>query len=366
MRGIFASILLGLILLAGCAQQSGTENVTNTTNTSVSNPPPVEVCSGTVCGSDGQTYNSDCEAELANVSVAYEGECVVENCTETDGGINVSVAGSVTKGNTTLDDYCIDESQLVEYTCLDNSIQLSTIQCGAGKECADGRCAPVQAPPENQTQNASVSGCVGPSAADIYASESASYNGSTYNDSCVEYTVVKDYFCKDNALQTINHQCPPGYGCTLGQCVQLKLLCNDDDGGNNTAVKGRTIVTKGIYTIFDETDKCVDDGKLKEGICLENNSAVYDEVLCASGTKCVNGRCVDSLCSESDGGNNIYKAGQTSTANDENDYFDYCVDDYTIHEYYCYGDEVNEDVVNCGAGYICNPDTDSCVQGSKS
>ncbi|MEW6722258.1 MAG: Kazal-type serine protease inhibitor, partial [Candidatus Micrarchaeota archaeon] len=193
MRGMFGLMLVGLLLLAGCAQQAPPENATNATNVT----PPVEECDGPVCGSDGTTYPTDCDAEVAGVSILYEGACVVvENCTETDSGIDAAVAGSVARGNETKDDYCLDGNQLVEYTCLDNAIDMATIQCGDGKECKEGRCAPIP-PPQNMTEP----GCAGPSETDLFVKGTVKYNGTEYSDSCVEYGIVKEWFCKDDKAE---------------------------------------------------------------------------------------------------------------------------------------------------------------------
>jgi hypothetical protein len=357
MRGFLLLIIAGLVIAAGCLgpeQPTNETNITNDTNVT----PPEPVCTGPVCGSDGVTYDTDCIAQYANVSVIHEGVCV-ENCTDSDGGSQPDETGTVTKGEDTFYDYCIDEQQLAEYICLDNSQELVTINCGEGKECFRDRCVKKPEPEPNITLE-----CVGPSEADVLVNESVSYNSTVYSDYCIEFDVVKDYFCKDNKPEAINNECPDGYGCQSGRCEKQYMKCTDSDGGNDTSKRGRIIVTKGLGTYVDEWDYCTDAVQLREYYCAEDNTSASQEIDCGSGSKCFEDRCVESKCSETDGGLNIYKKG-TITAGEE-EFTDECVNYEELHEYYCYGDEIRLKVTDCGPGYICNVDSSRCVEGEVS
>ena len=46
--------------------------------------PPIE---GPVCGCDGVNYADECDSDTAGMSIAYEGECEVEECGECDGKV---------------------------------------------------------------------------------------------------------------------------------------------------------------------------------------------------------------------------------------------------------------------------------------
>ncbi|MCI0504065.1 hypothetical protein L0Y65_05135 [Candidatus Micrarchaeota archaeon] len=365
MRGMLVLLLAAGLLVLGCAGQPGAGNQTvpNMTNQS-NNTPPVQACNGPVCGADGITYATDCEAELAGVSIEYQGECAKPpepNCSDSDGGLDIATAGTVSKGNESRQDYCLDATQLVEYTCLDNAMQMASVSCGENRTCEAGRCVPR--PPENTTPPAP-SGCTGPAENDVYARETTTYNGMEYTDSCVDYRTIKLYYCKDNALESINNQCPSGYGCTDGQCNWLQMTCTDTDAGNDTTKRGTVTVLKGYLTVGEHTDECIDDGMVTEWVCQENGTATVSEEACPSGTWCYNDHCIKGDCSETDGGDNIYRHGITT--DESGDYEDDCLSDYQIREYFCYGNEATYDDIDCGDDYICNSASGRCVEGSIS
>lgn len=356
MRAAFIFVLIGLILLGCTAPPEQKPNATNNTT----QPPP---CAGPVCGSDNVTYDTDCAAGIANVSVQYPGECQV-NCTETDNGVDIEIPGSVVRGDVTARDECVNGTSLLEYTCIDNQINSTTVDCGDGKECREGRCVakPPPPPPQNETPPVNP-GCVGPSTYDVYAKGSVTLNGTAYSDSCVEFQVVKDYFCKDGKMESINNECPPGYGCVGGACLKQEFVCTETDAGRDIFSKGSTVVTKGISTSFNKVDECDDIGTVIENYCTLNGTAVTENIECGSGYKCVSGRCIKSQCTDTDGGRDIYDFG-TAKGIDDVEYDDDCIDDYEIREYFCYGDDVDFDDIRCGSGYICNESEDECVEGS--
>jgi hypothetical protein len=358
MRGTILLLVTMSLLFSGCAgEPEPVDNVTDVTPPDITNDTE-PVCLGPVCGADGNTYETDCAATDAGIAVLYNGTCVVEEeCEDTDGGIVLDVAGTVTKGNDSYDDYCVDSDQLVEYACLDDDMEMATFSCGEGKECKDGECVETQEPePEPEL------GCVGPLEPNIDLPSTTSFNGTVYADTCVDMQTVKDYYCRDGELQSINNQCPPGHMCTNGKCVELVYSCTDSDNGSNIMERGRTIGMKGYITIFDKWDSCVDEGMVQEHSCLENDTGKTEDIECGSGYKCSGDRCVESKCSETDGGFDIYKGGTTKDRDDEKD--DNCLTDYKLKEYYCYGDEIKSKEKRCPEDYICLDDR--CVVGSIS
>lgn len=356
MRGIVLIILaLGFVAL-GCVGEQPEMNYSNVSDNVTVDEPPIYNCTGPVCGADGNTYHTDCDAMDANITILHTGTCEVEeNCTDSDGDVEPAVRGTVSKGNESHTDYCLDAEQLIEYSCLDNSITMVTVMCGEDEECKDGEC--ITKPEPNITI-----GCTGPIEPDIYIMESVTANGSTYTDTCIEFKTVKDYYCRDNELLSLNHECPPGYGCQEGRCLVFYMECAETDAGNDTLVRGKTTSTKGLLTIFSKWDECIDEGLIEEHYCLENGSAMTEEILCGSGFKCVSDRCVKSKCDETDDGLDIYDAGVTTV--DDVEYEDDCRSDYELREYYCYGDDVESVDKNCGKDHICN--RGQCVEGSIS
>lgn len=359
MRGYLILVLIG-ILLAGCAQPEAQENETLPEDGITTEP--VEQCIGPVCGMDGETYATDCEAEVAGVYVDYMGECLVlETCVDSDGGMDVTVAGTVELGDDSYDDYCADNGTLQEYNCVDNEVVMIAFDCAEGQECSGGRCVDTE-PPVNETPEVNMTGCEGPYYADIFSQDTAVFNGVEYTDECIEFDVVKDYLCKDDLLETINNECPSGYGCNQGVCVEQPFICKEDDLGNDTTTRSRTVVTRGLDVLFDQTDECADIATLKEHYCALNGTAVTEEITAPSGKKCLSGKFVDSKCSETDSGFDIYEFGVTSVYDVEEE--DDCITDYEIREYYCYGDEIYSKITHCGEGYICSSSNDKCVEGS--
>lgn len=360
MRGML--FLLVAIAACGCLMQpySGVEvkNVSN--NTSAVQPPPQPACLGPVCGADGLTYDTDCEAYNARVAIAYVGECLPPEppCNDSDGGVALASAGTVAKGNETHADYCLDQSQLVEYSCLEGKITMATVQCGEGKECAEGMCANRTSPARND----SLQPCLGISEPDIYIRQSVAWNGTNYSDVCVDFRTVKDYFCRGQELASINHQCEPGYGCTNGQCNQFVLSCSDTDGGNDTTARGKVTGVRGLATVSEDFDSCADVQFIREYLCLENGSVAYSEFSCGSGKKCSDGKCVWSACTETDGGKDAFSAGTVTLDNEDHE--DSCDDRRLLREFYCFGDGKREEIIACPQGHICN--NGKCVEGSVS
>ena len=356
MRGYIILVLIG-ILVAGCAQP----DVQDTDIDGGVTTEPIEECIGPVCGVDGKTYGSDCEADLAEVDIDYMGECLIlETCTDSDGGMEVTIAGTVEMGDDSYDDYC-ENNTLQEYNCVDNFVVLIPFDCTEDKECLDGKCVAPE-PEENETIEEPQTGCEGPYDADIFTQANVTFNGTVYTDECIEFDVVKDYLCKEDVMETINNECPSGYGCNQGVCEEQPFICSEDDFGNDTTTRSRTLVTRGMDILFDNADECLDIAILREHYCALNGTAVTEEITAPSGKKCISGKFIDSKCSETDGGLDIYERGVTTASGEEEE--DDCITDYEIREYYCYGDEIYSKITHCGDGYICSNSNNKCVEGS--
>ena len=341
-------LILTAVLLLGCTASEEPQEPAPI----VQEPPDeVPLCSGPVCGSDGITYETDCDALDAAVQSFTIGECpeIEEPCNETDGGIESSVFGSVAKGNVSYDDFCEDSSILIEYTCVENEIKNSSISCTG--MCVDGECIELE-PEVNDT-------CMGPLEKNIYVTDTVTVTGVNYTDVCVDFKTVKDFYCKDNNVTAANTNCEPGERCDGGKCVALETVCTETDDGKDVYLKGKTTQYLGLSTTFNEWDDCDDQGTVIEHYCDENATAVTEYIVCESGYKCAAGKCVKGSCSDSDEGHNIFRKGTTRI--DDKEYRDNCLSDYKLREYYCYGDDVEVDDLTCPEGYIC--DNDRCVEG---
>lgn len=73
--------------------------------------------------------------------VCEEGACVKDKsiCSDTDGGRSFSESGTVTRADSSYDDYCMTEVMVGEYYCMgDGSVGMAKQSCAYG--CKDGAC----------------------------------------------------------------------------------------------------------------------------------------------------------------------------------------------------------------------------------
>ncbi|MEM3422805.1 MAG: hypothetical protein QXF35_04405 [Candidatus Bilamarchaeaceae archaeon] len=202
---------------------------------------------------------------------------------------------------------------------------------------------------ENDIQKAR---CNGPSNySNIYTSEKVTYDYRVYEDVCVRWDTVKKFYCQNDTLKEANLNCPPGYWCQYGACVEFSGSCTDSDG-NDTSKFGYVDIVTSPFSSRRESDSCVDDMNLYEWVCKENEG-VQLLLSCKSGFKCVDGRCVKSKCKETDEGLDPLVFGSTSnTMETENDK---CIDDKTLREFYCFGDSIRYVDILCA---------DECIDSS--
>ena len=98
-----------------------------------------------VCGTDGKTYNNECEASVAGIQVQCKGLCPCKfRCTDSDGGLNyytlglTSVCPPVGGGVCTAAKDSCNNEYLTEFYCLSNDVAAETYYCNNG--CKDGAC----------------------------------------------------------------------------------------------------------------------------------------------------------------------------------------------------------------------------------
>jgi hypothetical protein len=332
---------------------------------------------------------------ISQQEYAQANDTKTQKCIDSDNGTDITVAGSVYDGNSTNYDNCKDVENVSEYICLNNKPQTVMVSCEKGYKCIQGICvksndtANQSTPLQNETkqnkstgdisnttynQNTTIinqtttnvtknqtnqskytSTCKGPTKADFFKKNSTEFEGKTYTDECITISTLKDYYCANGKVTSENHDCAPEYECKFGACNPVTINCTDKDNGNDTETMAQIIVIKSITKITDEFDSCFDAGAVKEWYCDENGSAQYTMIECGSGKKCFDGRCVRSICTETDGGFNIYlngtvtKRGESTTESDS----DTCPSSDSVREYYCYGDTYLTKIVQCPTNTTC-------------
>jgi hypothetical protein len=137
--------------------------------------------------------------------VCTDGACV-EACTDSDGGINASVKGTVKNGSLSYTDTC-DENRVVEYYCENGNAQYQAISCPTGSKCDNGRCAEIK--------------CTDTDGKDTTVKGTLTYGDVTYTDSCYSASAVTEYSCAAGAPSSSVIACGSGNECANGKCAEL-------------------------------------------------------------------------------------------------------------------------------------------------
>lgn len=70
-----------------------------------------------------------------------QGECAkAPECTDSDNGENIYVAGITRYGSAQYEDECVGYNVVFEYSCRNGSVESKQIMCAEGEECEDGIC----------------------------------------------------------------------------------------------------------------------------------------------------------------------------------------------------------------------------------
>jgi hypothetical protein len=177
------------------------------------------------------------------------------SCSDTDGGINLPVQGTVSgyynKVPYSNTDSCVDSGNVLEYYCTGDYAYNSQNSCGT-----DG------------------------------------YQGSNYCLSGNIYRNYTDYSCATGACGSsitpmLQQTCQ--YGCTAGTCNNPPNNCSDTDGGMITAVFG-TITGYNSGSWFEYNDSCVSSSIINERYC-SGVWAGQRNLNCTINTSCISGAC---------------------------------------------------------------------------
>lgn len=81
-------------------------------------------------------------AGVSASATPVEGLVIPDSCSDTDGGLNYSLAGSTQGNNGTFSDSCSTGSVVIEYFCAADGVTVAngTHDCGSGFACDSGRC----------------------------------------------------------------------------------------------------------------------------------------------------------------------------------------------------------------------------------
>jgi len=285
-----------------------------------------------VCGPDGKTYRNPCLAKQAGLQSWNDGACTpAPACTDSDGGKDIFSAGTVADRSGSYSDRCTDAAGMEEWYCEGSTATSKTIPCPTGYECQSGACI--------------VSPCTdtdGGKAPDMKGT--ASVGTSEETDECENAATVKEFYCSGGKVLSENMACGASKYCSNGACGEK--VCTDSDNGKNTSKTGTTASGPD-----SQTDSCFDSTTVKEYFC-DGNTISNEKIACASGYSCDAGKCVKSVCTDSDSGKDQLKKGTTAYGNLS--YTDSCYSDTSVLEYYCASDTtVGNEKISCGTGKEC-------------
>ncbi len=333
MRGFFAVLVLFVpLLLFGCG---GPSEPVNETASCLAN---CSAGAAQVCVNE-TTYPSACDARCYGLEPTHEGACIP--CKDTDGGKNATVRGEVSAEGGNYTDYCIVFESVEEYFCNGMLAGKETVSCSEGYECRNGACV-LKMPPIPEAD------CKDSDGSDAYTAGHVNASGNTYEDECVDFKKVKEYYC-DQGARSEGIECAPGYGCENGKCVRVSGNCTDTDSGDDIYTEGKIVFKKDLVSA-EYLDKCVDGNTVREYYCTLTGF-VGKDVDCPAGFRCVQASCREDLCTDTDGGYFIFMQGGTNKGDVLKR--DSCTGPDTGMEYYCDENKIVNATFTCPTGYLC-------------
>jgi len=137
-------------------------------------------------------------------------------------------------------------------------------------------------------------------------------------------------------------------GMCQSNATKPETLCSDSDGGRN-------LLEKGTAQMHDEpavSDFCIGNASVQENYC-ESGELKIETAACPGNTVCEEGACTSDLCSDTDGGSNVYSKGTASKGGQS--YTDACNGTGYVLEYYCAaGNQVQSYSGECAASEACS------------
>lgn len=199
----------------------------------------------------------------------------------------------------------------------------------------------------------------------IQVKSSAISEGVTNIDSCAGPTSVKEYYCSGTSavFEVIN--CPTNNLCLNGACIYsppvqqnntqqntTSNLCSDSDNGLSYDILGTVTIGSNSYS-----DSCQSPSNLIEYSC-EGSNMKQTMISCGVGVSCQSGACIQfsGVCTDSDA-TDEYDLGQTIQYNGgvvAQSKSDLCLDNTTIKEFFCDGNNIQFKSLPCPPATICN------------
>jgi len=306
MKKILILLVLSLVLFFGCIEL----NLESEQNEQIEEQGEINL-------EENTTAN---ETEEIEVEENYE-------CSDTDGD-NIYEKGIVYYGEETYYDSCENTKYVNEQICKNNKPSKIQKSCPEDYVCESGKCA------EGDDE------CFDSDEKNYTTKGTVTYHDVEYIDFCTSNRNVKEYYCFNDEMKVIGHECKLTEKCNDGLCEHWPAYCTEGKGSveldDHTGVKQA------------KKDYCKDDNTLVQYKC-DGEKTVSEEVECDSGFWCdaVDGvsKCIG--CEYKANGANKDSADAFMFGNEI--YADKCVTTYVIEEYYCNQDNEVESIrLDCG------------------
>jgi hypothetical protein len=167
------------------------------------------------CAADGTVASE--EISCPSGQVCSDGECVEPTCEDSDGGIEISEAGTAEKGELSSSDSCVGAAKVKEYYCENGEIASENIDCPSGQVCLEGEC----------TEEPSCTDSDG--GKDKYSAGTTSYMGSSSSDTCDGTEAVTEYYCEGTEIKSVRLVCGEDSRCTEGACVEVECEASAEE-----------------------------------------------------------------------------------------------------------------------------------------